>query len=139
MSDGTSLRSFLTQRKVHDDHARNKKSVSVGFGLSGEVGTFNPATGDLNISSNDGNTVFVGTAGSGSGGMSGTIQDSAGNPVGGFSGVFTTDANAAATYCGIAISGQSDAFNVNVDADGNLERLRRRPLDPRQGVGALPA
>src|SRR6185295_13988196 len=107
------------------------------------TGNYNTSTGGLNISGSGGTgpgcsnttTTFTGTVSTGSGGgMSGTIQDSNGDQIGGFSGVFTSSTNAAATYCGIAVGGQTDAFNVNVDADGNLTGTAQ-PISPSTGNG----
>lgn len=101
-------------------------------------GDYNTSTGSLNISGSGGTgagcsnttTIFAGTVSTGSGGgMSGTIQDSSGTQTGGFSGVFTTSGNAASTYCGIAVGGDTDAFNVNVDAQGNLTGTAQ-PIPP---------
>jgi hypothetical protein len=107
------------------------------------TGTYNPSTGALDLSGSGSGggcggttTTFAGTVtpptSGGSGGMSGTIQDSGGTSIGGFSGVFETSGTAAAVYCGIAVSGDTDAFNVNVDAEGNLTGTAQ-PIDGSNG------
>jgi len=111
-------------------------------------GDYDPSTGEFNISGpgtgsgcGGATTTFTGavtppTSGGGSssgGGMSGTIQDSSGSSIGGFSGVFTTSSTGGAvSYCGIAVADAQDAFNVTIAANGDLAGVAQ-PLSATSG------
>lgn len=90
-------------------------------------GTFMPSTNAINVSGNDskGNTyVFGGTANPSNGGMSGTIQNASGTPIGGFSAVVSNPGTPAAAYCGNYAEGGgtpgTGVFNVQIDSNNNL-------------------